>query len=367
MRFLKPAISKQFMCVSALAFCLLLILIVALSYLSANNDQPTLKEVVVQNNKSTSNEKNLVTSVRFAAVGDFGATDDAKAVLKTIAKESPDFTLALGDLSYGEVSEKDWCTLVHSALGSDHPFEIVAGNHDTDGMKVGSGKGHIYDFAACLPNRMANMQGDYGLNYYFDYQNLVRAVMIAPDITLEGHQFSFQKGEPDYEWLKGVITDAKTNSIPWVVVGMHKNCLTLGEKTCEIGTDLLDLLTEQKVDVVLQGHEHAYFRSKQLVVNQDCPSLQPKGFKPACVNEGIENKQYKKGEGTLLAIPGTGGRALRDVNENRPEKGYFAAWSGKNVDPAYGPLIVTIEKSTLSAYFSGTDGKKHDVFSLSAQ
>lgn len=361
MQFFKAKVGKRFIGIALLVAGLLAVTAGALKILTYADQQPALKEVVVQGRES-SNKKGA--SVRFAAVGDFGATDDAKAVLTTMGKEKPDYTLALGDLSYSETTEKEWCALVHSSLGDDHPFEIVAGNHDTDGMAIGSGKGHIYDFAACLPNRMSSLRGDYALNYYFDYQNLVRSIMISPDISLAGHEFSFQKGGADFEWLKNVLTDARSKSIPWVVVGMHKNCITMGEKTCEIGTDVLDLLAEQKVDLVLQGHEHAYFRSKQLVINEQCPSLLPAAFKAACVVEGTDNKQYKKGEGTILAIPGTGGRALRDVNQTRPEKDYFAVWSGKNVDPTYGPLIVDLNKNTLSAYFSGTDGKKHDVFSV---
>lgn len=363
MRFLKLHTSRRFLCGAVFIASLLLVFIVALSFLTSGAQQPTLKEVVVQ--RAEDQSKKSTDTLRFAAVGDFGATADAKAVLATIGKETPDFTLALGDLSYGEVPEKDWCALVQSTLGSTHPFEIVAGNHDTDGMKVGSGKGHIYDFAACLPNRMPTLQGEYGLNYYFDYKDLVRAVMIAPDITLENHKYDYTRGQPDYEWLKNVLVDAASKSVPWVVVGMHKNCITLGEKTCEIGTDLTDLLVEQKVDLILQGHEHAYFRSKQLKIDAECPTLQPKAFKRSCVDEGVENSKYQKGTGTIVAIPGTGGRALRDVNLSRPEKDYFAAWSGKNVDPAYGPLIVDLQKNLLAAYFMGVDGKKHDVFSVS--
>lgn len=362
MIFSKWTVDKRTVNMALFLTSLLLILIVSLSLLSSGDNQPVLKEVVVQKNEAS---KKQDASLRLAAVGDFGAGANAKAVLTTIAKEAPDYTLALGDLSYGEVNEQEWCGLVHETLGADHPFEIVAGNHDTDGVKIKTGKGHIYDFASCLPNRMSNMQGEYALNYYFDYKGLVRSVMISPDITLEGHEYSFLKGQPDYEWLKGVLDESKLQSIPWVIVGMHKNCITLGEKSCEIGTDLLDLLAEQKVDLVLQGHEHAYFRSKQLVVSAECPSLQPKGFKEVCVHEGVDNKEYKKGVGTLLAIPGTGGKELRDVDESRAEKGYFAFWSGKNNDPAYGPLIIDISNDTLSAYFSGIDGKKRDMFSVS--
>ena len=39
-----------------------------------------------------------------------------------------DFTLALGDLSYGTTGqEQSWCDFVTSRVGAGYPFELVAG------------------------------------------------------------------------------------------------------------------------------------------------------------------------------------------------------------------------------------------------
>jgi hypothetical protein len=118
----------------------------------------------------------------FAAAGDFGANDDATATLEGIAGSGVDFALALGDLSYGEVpTEEDWCDYVKAIVGEDFPFQLVAGNHEDD---YGD-DGHISAFAACLPDRM-NSVGEYGAEYYFDYGELARFILISPDLTIDG-------------------------------------------------------------------------------------------------------------------------------------------------------------------------------------
>src|SRR5207247_10621403 len=48
------------------------------------------------------------------------------------------------------------------------------------------------------------------------------------------------------------------------VVAMHKVCISVGVMTCEIGQGLLDFLIQKRVDLVIQGHDHDYQRTKQL-------------------------------------------------------------------------------------------------------
>jgi hypothetical protein len=62
------------------------------------------------------------------------------------------------------------------------------------------------------------------------------------------------------------------------------------------------------------------------------------------------------GAGTVFATVGVGGAGLYEVNENDPEMGYFAAWSGKNHDPAFGTLDVTATGDQLSARFVPAKG-----------
>lgn len=298
---------------------------------------------------------------KFAAVGDFGGGENFRNTLKTIKQSKTNFTLALGDFSYGQTkSEKDWCNIVKSNLGKKHPFELIVGNHDA-GNKPG--QGHIDNYAKCLPNRIDNIEGIYARQYFFDYNNLARFIFISPDITIDGKSYNYKRGSVNSKWVRDTIDQARIAGLKWVVVTMHENCITVGIKKCEIGEYILNLLVTKKVDLVLQGHEHGYMRTKQLHLNKNCGSITPKGYKKSCVTDS-EDDSFKKGAGTILAINGTGGIELRNIDLSRPEKPFFEYWSGKNIRPAYGPLIFTVSESSLKGQFISNKGPIMDTFSI---
>ena len=73
-------------------------------------------------------------SFTFTAGGDFGGNSSSSATLDQIAKSGSAFHLAIGDLSYSEITpESAWCSYVQSHLGSNFPVELVSGNHE-DGV-----------------------------------------------------------------------------------------------------------------------------------------------------------------------------------------------------------------------------------------
>ena len=131
--------------------------------------------------------------MQFTASGDIGASDQAAAVLGQIASIRPDLHLALGDLSYdSDGGEQDWCDFVTEETGVGFPFELLSGNHESDGEN-----GNINDFAACLPNRLPGLVGTYGREYYVDVPQvnpLVRFVMISPGLTFPNGSLSYTEG-----------------------------------------------------------------------------------------------------------------------------------------------------------------------------
>lgn len=296
---------------------------------------------------------------RFAAVGDFDYNKNTETVFDLIAKSNTDFGIGLGDYSYDKTkNEAEWCSLVTDRLGANYPFELVAGNHD---VHENGNKQDIDRFASCLPNKMPAYEGIYAQQGFFDYGRMARFINISPGLTINGRKYDYTKDSSDYKWLSDKIDDAKVDGLKWVIVSMHKNCVTVGEKTCEIGTDLMDLLLSKKVDLILQGHEHRYSRSHQLHIGDSCSSISPGNYLKGCVTVSDSGK-YKKGEGSILAIVGTGGAELRKVNLESKDKDFFADWSGSNIDPSYGALIIDVSRSSLTARFVGTDNKEHDKF-----
>lgn len=279
----------------------------------------------------------------FSAVGDFDIGERFNQTLDNLANGKPQFVLALGDFSYSKTSEKEWCNQVNAKVKA--PFQLVAGNHDIEPLAK------IEKFSACLPNRISNLVGSYPDSYYFDYQKLARIIIISPDIEVGGHKAKFIKDDPDYNWLKDTISEAKKQNISWIVVSMHKNCLTIGTKSCEIGQDLSDLLISQKVDLILQGHEHAYMRSKQLVISDDCKTISPLNINPESCIKSAKNGKFIKSKGSVLAIVGSGGAEERPINKNSPSLNLFDSYYGGGDEPVYGVLQIGLTSNRLEAKF----------------
>ena len=303
------------------------------------------------------------SSLRFTASGDFSATEETRATLEQIDALDADLHLALGDLSYGETGkEREWCELVTDRVGTDFPFQLLAGNHESDGLD-----GDIDAFAECLPNRLHGLVGEYARQYFVDVpaeEPLARFVMISPGITFRDGPWSYEDGTARFEWTRRAIGDAREEGIPWVVVGMHKPCLTMGDYECDPGPDIIDLLVSSGVDLVVSGHEHIYQRSAQLGMGGACASIAPDAITSACVVD--DGSRLEQGRGTVFVTIGTGGRELRDVHTDDPEAPYFAAWSGANAEPSFGNLDVRLTESTLDARFVAAVGSLDDRFRLTA-
>jgi hypothetical protein len=331
----------------------------------------------------------------FGAAGDMGASRTAATTLANLHNAGTDFFLHLGDFSYGQTvpgggnTPADWCNFVrtNSGLPANYPYELVSGGHSSQ-AKVGE-DGPIESYTACLPDQLHSTVApgsEYGKDYYFDYPPnapLARVLMIAAGETFTngGTPDSYAAGSANYAWLAGAIDDARARNIPWVVVGMAFNCVTAGEKHCEIGSDLFDLLLQKRVDLVLQGHEHGYERSGQFALNPDsCPAIpisSPTGtpsYSAGCVADNGSTGHYAKGTGTVVVIAGTAGIALRPMDApgtaDAPEAPYFAKLMGStDPDANHGFVKYTVTASQLSATFvSDNDGTTPfaDAFTISA-
>jgi PKD repeat protein len=286
--------------------------------------------------------------VHFTAAGDFGSNAGTDTVLAGMKAANADLTLALGDLSYAAVGQEQlWCDRVTQQMGAGYPFELLAGNHESNGQN-----GNINDFSACLPNQLPGVVGTYGRQWYVDVPQvdpLVRFVMVSPAIPFPDGAWSYAAGSPRYNWTAAAIDSARSNGIPWVVVSAHKPCYSMGVYTCEIGADFTNMLISKRVDLVLSGHEHMYQRSHQLGIRSGCARVEPNAFNSACLAD--TDAAMNQGAGTVFATSGLGGQEQRTVNNADAEAGYFAAASGINQNPTNGFLDVTATADDLTARF----------------
>jgi chitodextrinase len=309
------------------------------------------------------------TTVTLGAAGDFGAGTRATATLAKLNQSGVGAFLAIGDLHYGESStETAWCNWVKSGIpalgGASFPFQLVAGNHEDDG----GGDGHINNFAACLPDRLGSTLGlrqEYASEYYFDYpagNPLVRVFGISPDLTINGYTYRYSAGDANYRWLSDSIDAARAQGIPWIIVGMHMPCLTASSSGCSSGPALFNLLLTKKVDLVLQGHNHNYQRSKQLALNPStCPAFVLGGFDQDCVVDGGSGVM-RRGAGMIVHHIGNFGRSGSSVSGSDAEMGYFNTTNGS----ANGFVKYTISRDRLDATYVVSSGSYTDSFSISA-
>ena len=126
-------------------------------------------------------------SVHFTAQGDIGVGAGAKKVLDVIAGLDPQFNLALGDFSYKAGLEEEFCDMVTGKLGADFPYQLITGNHESNGEE-----GDIDKFVRCLPNRLPGLEGEYGTQWRVDVPEknpVVRVIMVSPGID-------FKNGDP---------------------------------------------------------------------------------------------------------------------------------------------------------------------------
>lgn len=287
-------------------------------------------------------------AVHFTAAGDMGMGAGARSVLEVVSSLRPDFNIALGDLSYKAGAEQDYCDMVTSKLGKDFAYELIAGNHESDGSE-----GDIDVFAGCLPNRLQGLQGTYGRQWYVDIpldKPLVRMILVSPGLEFKDNdEFDYSRGSERYKWTEAAIDGAREANVPWTIVAMHVPCFSLGHYGCEAGQPLTNLLISKKVDLVLTAHEHAYQRSHQLGINGACPWIFSGSAVRSCI--ASTESQVTSGKGTIFAGVGTGGAGEHDLSGDDPEAPYFAAWSAANRNPALGTLDVHITEGRLDARF----------------
>lgn len=291
-------------------------------------------------------------AVTFAAGGDLGATERTSEVLTAIGESGAEFMLAIGDLSYSHIEpESAWCDWASQRLGPDMPMQVVVGNHEDDGGPDGL----IGNFAACMPDRM-NSSGKYGVQYYFDVDTTVRIIMIAADTRVDGEKYKYEPGSDQEQWLIDAVKGARQAGIPWVIVASHKPCLSVGEKRCESGEHLAQLLVDLGVDLVLYGHDHNYQRTYQLTC------ITENSFDPDCV--ATESDELVAGSGTVFVTAGVTGRTgMYQVDPNDSEAGYFAAFLGPdNPEAGNGYVEIAATPRSLELRFVGVTSGFSDRF-----
>lgn len=286
-------------------------------------------------------------TVHFGVAGDFGGREEyAGTVMTDMTTRDLSAYFLLGDTSYSEIEpEEAWCDWVHSRLGPTYPMQLVAGNHEADSKA----DGFILNFAECMPDRLNSTlgPGGYSVNFASDL-GPVTFIGTSPDLSIGGVSYKYGPGSPEHAWLLEAIEHARYEG-DWVVVGMHKNCVTMGKKTCEIGPEFAQFLIDRRVDLVVQGHDHDYQRTHALstIVEDGVGTITDSGA----------DDNYARGNGTVFVIVGTAGRGMSDCSHSDSEAGNFAThWCGEEATSTKGYLVLSASEIQLSGEFITTTG-----------
>jgi 3',5'-cyclic AMP phosphodiesterase CpdA len=195
--------------------------------------------------------------IRVMSIGDEGATADSKEVLAAMmtADQKLHFDLLVhaGDISYANGVQEIWDVWgrLTQPLATHLPWMVAVGNHE------------LIDLLLPFLNRFSmpakQSGGSFGNLYYsWDYGNI-------HFIALDSESFEYFQMSPQHIWLKQDLHNVNRTKTPWVVAFWHSPWYCSNTVHQWDGwlmkESFEDLFYHYKVDLVLQGHVHAYERT----------------------------------------------------------------------------------------------------------
>jgi len=206
---------------------------------------------------------------RFVVYGDnrgavFGEQENHKKVVSAILKLDPQpvFVINPGDLVFSgkivtsagpDASIKDEWQLffdVIRPLASHAGYYSVFGNHDVDGTTEGTKV-----FSSYFPPLSSNPDATY---YSFDAGS-VHFIILNSEID-------YKQGSPQYNWLVSDLQSIKPET-KFVIANIHRPPYTISSthsSDTNVRTEIVPLLEQHKVDIMFNGHNHQYERTKMI-------------------------------------------------------------------------------------------------------
>ena len=271
--------------------------------------------------------------LNIATAADFGINKNSIKTLVNIQSSDPEIILLVGDL--GQSTAEKWIES-SKIIGKENVY-IVLGDGD-------------------LPGEKQKLREYYDLNndyYSFDYENIHFLAVTPADITT-----SQIKPEPyfgtisnDKMQLDFIRTDLKyANDNPetdFTIVFTH-----LPMYSSRISGSFMDLRDELQpmfdlygVDLVINGHKHAYERTNPITFND--------------VITDNENCLYDDPDGQIYLTVGTGGHSHSQFKQKQ-------SWSVIQNHNDYGFLNIKLlnDGKTLYGEFVSNTGKVMDAFQI---
>jgi len=265
-----------------------------------------------------------VTNIAVAA--DFGVTKNSVKTLENMHSSNPEVILIPGDLSYS--TAKEWIEFAEF-MGKTNIY-IAFGDAE-------------------LMEEREKLLEYYGLNnnyYSFDYENV--------------HFLSIDTTDEKNEW--GIISDDKMQlnfirtdlshayndpEIDFTIVIMHLPMYSSrdGDSFMDMRNELQPIFDLYGVDLVLNGHRHAYERTYPVMFNN--------------IVTDNEDCLYDDPDGQIYLTVGTGGHSHSQFKQKQP-------WSIIQNHNDYGFLNIKLlnDGKTLYGEFVSNTGKVMDAFQI---
>ena len=299
------------------------------------------------------------TSIAYAqnfnivAVGDFGCKSvKENNTLNLLKSLKPELFLALGDLSYKKTGN---CFIEELQKNLINNTKVTIGNHDDTETDDGSDELknlYIQEFT----NGVNKNHTPY---YSFDYGNIhFLSLYTNGDFEKEKETIFHRVNDSQYKFAVRDLENARTNNLThWMIVFFHKPIYTSKshhDSYEQFGNIYHPLFDKYGIDLVLQGHNHAYERTFPVQYNKDEAS----NPKITSKNESL----YNDPSGQVYITSGAAG-GDKDMSKYAfHNKMSFSASQVSNI-----PGILNLEindKKMTGSFLRSEDGKVLDKFQI---
>ncbi|XP_075650624.1 purple acid phosphatase 15 [Castanea sativa] len=219
---------------------------------------------------------------RIAVVGDLGLTYNTTTTISHLISNKPDLVLLVGDVTYanlyltnGTGSDCYSCSFPQSPIHETYqprwdywgrfmqnivskvPIMVVEGNHEIEEQARGQ------TFAA-YSSRFAFPSEESGSSSKFYYSFDAGGI----HFIMLGAYIAYNKSGDQYKWLERDLANVDRSKTPWLVATWHPPWYSsykahYREVEC-MRVAMEELLYSYGVDIVFNGHVHAYERSNRV-------------------------------------------------------------------------------------------------------
>ena len=265
-----------------------------------------------------------VTNIAVAA--DFGVTKNSVKTLENIHSSNPEVVLIPGDLSYSTAEE--WIEFAEF-MGKTNIY-IAFGDAE-------------------LMEEREKLLEYYGLNnnyYSFDYENVH---FLSIDTTDEKNEWEIISDDKmQLNFIRTDLSHAYNDpEIDFTIVIMHLPMYSSrdGDSFMDMRNELQPIFDLYGVDLVLNGHRHAYERTYPVMFNN--------------IVTDNEDCLYDDPDGQIYLTVGTGGHSHSQFKQKQP-------WSIIQNHNDYGFLNIKLlnDGKTLYGEFVSNTGKVMDAFQI---